>query len=246
MSSPIYWMLAHSDQAAREAAQVLSPAELQRYSAFRFPKRRDEWFLGRCTAKALAHSLPAYREYSLNQIEIRNALEGAPFLQLPERAAPAECLSISHSGDLAVCALAPGLELQVGADLEKVEARTETFILDYFTSTERQLVEKCPPESRAMLVTLIWSAKESMLKAMGVGLRRDTRMVEVQALAGDLQVRTEPAQWQTLQVAEQSDDGKTWAAWWQRRDPYVLTLAACAASSTAIPSIQLLEQQVEE
>ena len=40
-----------------------------------------------------------------------------------------------------MCALATGLELQVGTDLEKVEARTETFILDYFTPAERQLVE---------------------------------------------------------------------------------------------------------
>jgi 4'-phosphopantetheinyl transferase len=238
-------MLAHSDRAALAPAQVLSSAELQRYSAFRFPKRRDEWFLGRWTAKTLAHSLPAYKEYPLDQIEICNTPEGAPFLQLPDRAAPAECLSISHSGNLAVCALAPGLELQVGADLEKVEARTETFILDYFTPAERQLVEKCPPESRATLVTLIWSVKESMLKALGVGLRRDTRMVEVQSLDGLPSVSPEQGQWQKLQVAEQPASGKTWTAWWQRRDPYALTLAACSATPAAIQSIQLLQQHIE-
>jgi 4'-phosphopantetheinyl transferase len=239
-------MLARSDQAAQEAAQVLSPAELQRYSAFRFPKRRDEWFLGRWTAKALAHSLPAYQQYPLDQIEICNVPEGAPFLQLPERDVPAECLSISHSGNLAVCALAFSLELLVGADLEKVEARTETFILDYFTQAERLLVEKCPPESRAMLVTLIWSAKESMLKALGVGLRQDTRMVEVQGLDGVLPGREEQARWQKLQVAEQLASGNTWAAWWQRRDPYVLTMAACAATQATIRSTRLVEQRVEE
>ena len=244
MSNPIYWMLAHSDQAAREAAGVLSPPELQRYSAFRFPKRRDEWLLGRWTAKTLAHSLPAYQEYPLDQIEICNAPEGAPFLQLPGRAAPAECLSLSHSGNLAVCALAPGLELQVGADLEKVEARTETFILDYFTPAERQLVEKYPPESRATLVTLIWSAKESMLKALGVGLRRDTRMVEVLSLDGLLPDSLEQGQWQKLKLAEQPPSGKTWAAWWQRRDPYVLTLAACSTSPAPTQSIQLVQHHL--
>ena len=128
-------MLVNSHQAAPEARGVLSPSELQKYSAFRFPKRRDEWLLGRWTAKALVHSLPAYQHYSLDQIEIHNAPEGAPYLQLPDRAAPAECLTISHSGNFALCALATGLNLQVGADLEKVEARTETFILDYFTPT---------------------------------------------------------------------------------------------------------------
>ncbi len=246
MSNPIYWMLAHSDPAILTAAQVLSPSELQRFFAFRFPKRRDEWFQGRWTAKTLTHSLPAYQHYPLNQIEICNAPEGAPFLQLPDRAAPAECLSISHSGNLAVCALAPGLELQVGADLEKVEAHTETFILDYFTPTERQLVERCSSESRSTLVTLIWSAKESMLKALGVGLRRDTRMVEVQGLDGALPGGEEVARWQKLQVAEQPASGKTWAAWWQRRDPFVLTLAACAATPATIRSARLVEQRMEE
>jgi 4'-phosphopantetheinyl transferase len=245
MSIPIYWMLAHSDQATGAVAGVLSPAELERYYAFRFPKRRDEWFMGRWAAKALTHSLPAYRQYRLDQIEVCNAPEGVPFLQLSDRAAPAECLSISHSGNLAVCALAPGLGVQVGVDLEKVEARTETFILDYFTPAERQLVDRYPDESRAMLVTLIWSAKESMLKALGVGLRRDTRLVEVQGLEGRPPGSGESGGWQKLQVGEQPPSERAWAAWWQHRDPYVLTLAGFAATPAGIQSVQLLEQQVE-
>jgi len=48
----------------------------------------------------------------------------------------------------------PGWELRVGVDLEKVEARTETFVLDYFTPAEKHLVDKFPADARAMLVTL--------------------------------------------------------------------------------------------
>ena len=203
MPNSIYWILVDSKKAALEVSGVLSPSELLKYSAFRFPKRRDEWMLGRWTAKALAHSIPAYQHYSLDQIEIRHALEGAPYLQLPERAAPAECLTISHSGNLALCALTTGLNLKVGADLEKVETRTETFILDYFTPAERQLVNKYPPEARAMVVTLIWSAKESMLKALGVGLRRDTRSVEVLGLDGQLPAGDDQGKWQKIQIGEQ-------------------------------------------
>ena len=245
MPNPIYWMLVHAHQAALKAPGVLSPAELQKYSVFRFPKRREEWFLGHWTAKALVHSLPAYQQYHLDQIEMGNAPEGAPYLQLPGRAAPAECLSISHSGDFAVCALATGLELRVGVDLEKVEARTETFVLDYFTPAERHLVDKFPADSRAMLVTLIWSAKESMLKALGVGLRLDTRMVEVQALEERLPVTNEQGKWKKLQVGEQPASDRAWAVWWQHRDPFVLTLAGFATKPTGIQSARLLEKQVE-
>jgi 4'-phosphopantetheinyl transferase len=244
MPNPIYWMLVDSQQTVLEAAQALSPFELQKYAAFRFPKRRDEWLLGRWTAKALAHSLPAYRHYSLAQIEIRNALQGSPYIQLPGRATPAECLTISHSGNLALCALSTSLELQIGADLERIEARTETFILDYFTPTERQLVDRASAETRAELVTLIWSIKESMLKALGTGLHRDTRSVEVLGLDGGQPSGDGHSKWQSLQIGEQPAGERVWAAWWQHRPPFILTLAGCAATQQPIRSVQLLEQQV--
>jgi 4'-phosphopantetheinyl transferase len=244
MPDPIYWMLVDSQQAVLEAAGFLSPSELQKYSAFKFPKRRNEWLLGRWAAKTLVHSLPAYQQYSMDQIEILNAPQGAPYIQLPDRAASAEYLSISHSGNFALCALATGLDLQVGIDMEKVDERTETFILDYFTLTERQLVDKYPAESRAMAVTLIWSAKESMLKALGVGLHWDTRMVEVHGLDGRLSSGKDRDQWQKIQIGEQPANDRVWAAWWQRRDPFVLTLAGFAATQSEIRSAQLSEIQI--
>ena len=245
MPNPIYWMLVDSHQATLEAPDVLSPFELQKYVTFRFPKRREEWLLGRWTAKALVHSIPAYRHYPLAQIEIRNNPEGAPYLQLPERAAPAECLTISHSGSLALCALSTGLNLQIGTDLEKIEARTETFVLDYFTPSERRLVGSYPAEARAEVVTLIWSAKESMLKALGTGLRRDTRSVEVQGLDGSLPTDEDDGKWRKIQISEQPASDQAWTAWWQRRDAFILTLAGFTARPKEIQSIQLLEQQVE-
>ena len=136
MSNPIYWMLVDTDQTVPEAQGALSGSELGKYSAFRFSKRRDEWLLGRWTAKSLAHSLPGYQQYPLDQIEILNTSEGAPYIQLADGTRPEGCLTISHSGHLAMCALTTVDGLRMGADLEKIEARTETFILDYFTPAE--------------------------------------------------------------------------------------------------------------
>ena len=245
MQNPIYWMLVDSHPMVLEAQEVLSPFELQKYSTFRFPKRRDEWMLGRWTAKRLMHSIPDYQHYGLDQIEIRNTPQGAPYLQLPERATPAECLTISHSGNLALCALSTGLNLRIGIDLENIEGRTETFVLDYFTHAERQLVNKVPVEARAEVVTLIWSAKESMLKALGTGLHRDTRSVEVRSLNGLRHSGTDHGNWQKIQVREQPSGERAWSAWWQRRDPYILTLAGFAAMREEIQSAQLFEKQVE-
>ena len=141
MSDPIYWMLVDSHQAPLEASRDSLPLRAPKYSAFRFPKRRNEWLLGRWTAKTLAHSLPAYQQYSLDQIEIRNTPKAPPISTAwqgrsggmpdhqPQRTLGLVCAG-ARFGTAGWC------------DLEKVEARTETFILDYFTPAEQQLVDK--------------------------------------------------------------------------------------------------------
>jgi len=244
MPTTIYWMLVDSDQAPLEIQRILSPSEHKRFSTFRFPKRQEEWLLGRWAAKSLAHSLPAYQDYPLDQIEIHNTPEGAPHIQLPGETSPADCLTFSHRENLALCALASGPDLRVGADLEKIEPRTETFILDYFTPAECQLVNAFPAEIRAVAVTLIWSAKEAMLKALGVGLRWDTRMVEVLGLDGPLHASGSHSEWQSLQVGETLAHNRAWTAWWQRREQFILTLAAFSATQAGMQSVHLVEQSL--
>jgi 4'-phosphopantetheinyl transferase len=249
MPKTIYWMLVDSAQIPSETRTVLSPSELARFSAFRFPKRRLDWLLGRWAAKSLAHSLPACQNYPLDQIEIRNTPQGAPFIQLEGQAPLAECLTISHREHLALCALASAPNLRVGADLEKIEPRTETFILDYFTPAECRLVDACPAETRPVMVTLIWSAKEAMLKALGVGLRWDTRMVEVCGLDGLPPAGITANGWQEIRVAEKTANDRVWAAWWQCRNPFVLTLAGFilegfTARHRDMQSVQLVEKKL--
>ena len=238
MPATLYWTLIDSTFLLPETAGVLSPAELAKFSAFRFPKRRDEWLLGRRAAKLLVHSLPAYARYSLDQIEVGNTAQGSPYIQLPDGSLPPDCLSISHSGPFAFCALEQGGLLRVGADLEKIEPRTGTFILDYFTPVERQLVAACPAETRAEQVTLVWSAKEAMLKALGVGLHWDTRAVEVRRIetggSGD-------GKWREIELDEVQPAGRSWVGWWQRREAYMLTLACHASSPAEMQSLRLVE-----
>ena len=74
-----------------------------------------------------------------------------------------------------------------------------------------------------ILVTLIWSAKESTLKALGVGLRWDTRSVEISGLDG-IQHEDIPGKWRMIQVGEQIGSTRAWAAWWQCQGQFILTL----------------------
>lgn len=157
----------------------LSPWERAHGLTLRFPKRRADWRLGRWTAKhALAYylNLPSNAE-DLATIDIRPAASGAPEVFLGSQPANLT-ISISHRGGVAACAVAEGGAM-LGCDLEIVEPRSDAFVGDYFTAEEQELVRQACPADRFTLVALIWSAKESALKALRAGLRCDTRCLSV-------------------------------------------------------------------
>jgi len=223
LSDIVYWCLRQAPQPPL-AWESLSPAERITYEGFRFDARRKSWLAGRFTAKSLVSKVHDSR-YRLDQIEIRNDELGAPSAYHAGQPLPG-CLSISHAGDWAAAAFAPP-GMRVGIDLETITPRSPGFIRDYFTPNEVELVSAVhtgsPPETphSAERATLIWSAKEALLKALGIGLRLDTRRVEVIAIEDE--EGADAAGWKRLglsstQVSSPID------AYWRRIGRYVVTL----------------------
>ena len=68
-------------------------------------------------------------------------------------------------------------------------------------------------------MNLLWSAKEAALKVLRLGLRADTRWVEI-AVATD----TRPDGWARLTATWR--DGRELPGWWRRDGCYLLTVAA--------------------
>ena len=109
-----------------------------------------------------------------------------------------------------------GLGRGLGCDLELVEPRSELFVHDYMTETETAFVSAEPAgPARDLAANLIWSTKESALKVLRTGLRRDTRSVEVTLGSGLIDG------WRELTVA--TDTERVFPGWWQRFGDFVLT-----------------------
>ena len=158
----------------------LTPFELAVQDELFVPKRRLDWRHGRWTAKR-ALDQAWRRDHAGNPPRwcVRAAEDGAPeAFDAHDRPAPFT-LSLSHSGGLAVCALASRETLLLGCDLELVEPRSDDLIEQFFTEDEQRLVREAASDDRALTACLIWSAKESALKAVRRGLREDTRTVEI-------------------------------------------------------------------
>jgi 4'-phosphopantetheinyl transferase len=209
----------------------LSASEAACLARMRFPKRRADWRLGRWTAKrAVSEYLTLQRP--LAAVEIRAAPSGAPQVFLGSQAAKL-AISLSHRAGRAVCVVAPD-GTALGCDLELVEPRSDAFAADYFTTGEQSLVARAAPDRRHELITLLWSGKESALKALGEGLRLDTRCVSIRLVREESV--PDPAKWHPLQAV--CDTGQIFHGWWRRAGDMVRTIVA--APSCAKPAIPML------
>lgn len=196
----------------------LSLRERAVLSGMRFAKRRTDWRLGRWTAKHAASAYLKLPTEAFPNLEIRASASGAPEVFWLDQ--PAEVtISISHRNGTAACAITQA-RVELGCDLEMVEDHSEAFILDYFTAEEQALVAQATSSDRLLMMALLWSAKESALKALREGLRMDTRSV-----SGTPQ--NTPDLWKPVQV--RCLDGKAFHGWWQQTGELVRTMVALPA-----------------
>jgi len=215
----VYW-LEQTEADVPAENDWLSASEQARLDVLRFPKRRADWRLGRWTAK---RALAAYQGFPsdphvLARIEVRPALSGAPEAFFANRPAPIT-ISLSHRAGIAMCAVARA-GVRLGCDLEAVEPRSDAFVADYFTGEEQELVARVSSADRSRILALLWSAKESALKALHEGLRLDTRCVVVNRYGGSYDLNG----WSRLHVLYTGQHG--FHGWWRHGNGMLRTLVA--------------------
>ena len=192
----------------------LGPDERAVQARLKLAKRRDAWRLGRFTAKQLLSSIEGSQ--ALDEIQILAAEDGAPEAFVDGRPIRGS-ISITHRSGVAACVVAS--TKTVGCDLEAIEPRSQRFVDDFFTAREREATQRVEARLRDRFVALTWSAKESALKVLRVGLRRDTRSVEVELDNVDASQST----WQPV-TATVSPENQTLSGWWRLYGGLVLTV----------------------
>jgi 4'-phosphopantetheinyl transferase len=232
----VTWWLARGEDTLPPGGGWLAAPERSRAEALVYTKRRTDFLLGRWALKlAVAKFLqwpddPAF----LARIEGRPAPSGAPRLHIDGRPA-ALSVSLSDRAGCAICLVAKGT-FSVGCDVEIIEPRSDAFVCDYLTDAERRMVAATGPE-RHKAANLIWSAKESALKVLGTGLRRDTRSVEVTVLEPDPPQRA----WSPLSV--RADEGTVFVGWWRQSGAFLVT--ACWPGRGPAPAALEAESPID-
>jgi len=227
-SATFTWFAASLDDVPTADHRWMDAALRTRLETMRYPKRRLETTLARWTAKATiaaTYGIPIDAR-SLSRVVVRNAIDGAPEADLDGRPLDA-VIAMTDRADVAACMVIAGSH-RVGCDLELVEPRSDGFVRDYFTPAEQRMVASNPEPD--FVANLIWSAKESALKVLRTGLRRDTRTVAV---------TFDPSgsdRWARLVVTEVGN--RRFPGWWLRSGELILT---CATEVETDPPVSLIE-----
>ena len=150
---------ADHERRVRELLPELHPMEQARCRVFRHARRRQVWLAGReLLLAALARQLPRVDAAALRSDE-RGGLRYA---------GSSVCVSLSHSGNLLVAALAP---VPVGVDVELPRPRAcLRQAARLFTRAEARYVHARAPAAQLSAFYTFWTLKEAYAKAADLSL----------------------------------------------------------------------------
>lgn len=138
----------------------LSADEIERADRFKFDRHRVDFVAGRAAMRLL---LGAYFDATPATLHFSYGERGKPSL-------PALDFNLSHSGGLALLAVARSRA--VGVDVEQVrpEVDTEGIARRFFSAVEVEALLGLPEPERVDAFFRCWTRKEAYIKACGEGL----------------------------------------------------------------------------
>lgn len=155
--------------------ETLSGDELDRASRFYFDRDRRRFV---CARGALRRILGGYLDVEPSELSFGYGAHGKPSLSRAE--ADALSFNVSHSGELALVAVAPA-ETELGVDVEEIRAMPDRddIARQCFAPSEIARLQALPAAMREDAFYRCWSRKEAYLKALGDGLAKPLDSFEV-------------------------------------------------------------------
>lgn len=178
---------------------LLSEDELRRAEAFYFERDRSSFVVARATLRKIlslyAGSPPELLQFSYNAFG-KPELNGVP-REMGVR------FNLSHSGGLALYAVADGREVGVDVEVVRESVPCEELAVRYFSRREVAALTALPAGERRHAFFECWARKEAYIKAHGKGLSLPLHSFDVSLAPG------EPAA--LLATGEDEDGGPRWS-----------------------------------
>ena len=196
--------LAVPDVEQAERAAALAPDERARAASYHFERDRRRWTAARSAVRIL---LAGYAGVPAASLAFCVGPHGKPALDGPAACARLD-FNVSHSGDLALCAVTHARA--VGVDVEAIRPGfvTGEVARRFFAPAEVAALEALPPGERVEAFFACWARKEAYIKARGTGIALGLDRFEVSLAPGRpaalLATQDEPAaaaRWRLVALA---------------------------------------------
>jgi phosphopantetheinyl transferase len=218
-----------------DPVKYLNNTELFDYQKLSVPKRQMEWLASRLLVKQLVReSVENGRLLQYRSIEVRKETSGVPYVYL-KGTGRIGWLSFSHSNSGVFAAFSTNNNTWFGVDIEYVEARSPLLFEDFFTKNEFDTVNALDGTEKDKLANLVWSAKESYLKATEKGLQMDTRRVEIlQSTAPSM-----TPDWTPIEMLVNQKPETSWRVLYRFKANYVITMCISVTGDKTLARINL-------
>lgn len=168
--------LSPPDRCAARLRALLSNDELDRASRFRSEPLRRAFATVHGCLRAL---LGRYLAIAPGDVQFEYGPRGKPAVAQPSMDLR---FNLSHSGEIAVFALAAGCE--IGVDVEKIRPVREMSSIaeQFFSHEEAAALDNLTAADRELAFFRVWTCKEAYIKAVGteMGFQLDASRVSVQ------------------------------------------------------------------
>ena len=156
-----------------EKEKILHQSELLFLNSLKFEKRKKTFLLGRFAAKLSLSNL--FQSNELKSINIISGIFGNPVAQT--NISNSADISISHCKNFTVAVAFPSFYI-LGIDIEAI--KKNNVIKKYITNLEwKSLTSFFHSLEEKTLLTIIWTAKESLSKALKCGLNISFKLLEI-------------------------------------------------------------------
>ncbi|MBP7408983.1 MAG: 4'-phosphopantetheinyl transferase superfamily protein [Flavobacteriales bacterium] len=149
---------------------LLDPVETERAQRFRFKQDRERFILGHGVLREL---LGRYLKRDGSLIRFSRGAFGKPYLDRKRL-----CFNFSDTKDAILVGFTTGVE--IGVDIETMARDVDHAAVSehYFTAPEIAVIQAAGPEAKRCFLDF-WTRKEAVLKASGVGIMEDLRVLRV-------------------------------------------------------------------
>ncbi|MBL7964594.1 MAG: 4'-phosphopantetheinyl transferase superfamily protein [Flavobacteriales bacterium] len=179
----LWWSTLDRLRPSREKwASLLDPTESQRAERFRAERDRERFILGHGLLRiVLGHYLRLHPQ----DVRMARGVHGKPFVENTGLT-----FNFSDTKDAVLIGLTTGAEIGVDIETDHRDVDHEAVSAHYFTRPEIETIRKAGPAANRQFLQL-WTRKEAVLKASGVGIMEDLRSLRVDGMRNSILINHE-------------------------------------------------------